>query len=78
MNIVIEYRLVTDFLLHKNVQLYVQYDGYVPAPADIVSIKGNPFIVYRLTYSPQTDRVFIAIEVFKAGNYTVEIEGEKF
>lgn len=79
----VEYRLVTKLGGSINPQdevlLGKSRQTHIPRPAEIVNVRGNPFIVYEVASAVDDEGLYSwYIMVFKAGSYDLNIDNHSF
>jgi len=78
MNHVIEFRLIYNLANNSNVYFFKSENTPIPKVGEIVSLDGNPFVVYNIGHAYLPHKDYVYVEVFKAGTYALEIGGVSY
>lgn len=80
----IAYKLILNLADDKKVDIISNAQHYIPQIGSIVNIKGDPYIVYKVSatvidwtpyiYGEEWQSI-VYVDVFKAGQFDVEING---
>jgi hypothetical protein len=75
-----EFRLISNLSNGNNVFLEKADMTSIPKPAEIINLKGNPFIVHNVSYAinEETKKDYYYVDVFKAGSFKLKIGGRSY